>query len=81
MYASAHYEDVNGVLNQGAVYKYKLINGSWVKQNEVLTKTGFGTGDLFGFATATSNGWVLIGAPGRNQSTGEAFFIKFEVLE
>lgn len=76
MLASSHYEDVNGSINQGAVYRYKLSNGSWAIQSPVLTKTGFVTDDRFGYATATSGGWVIVSAPGRLQNTGEVFFIK-----
>jgi hypothetical protein len=76
MFVSAHFEDVNGATDQGAVYTYRLVNGSWVLQPTVFTRPGYISGEVFGFATAVSKGWLLIGAYGRNQGTGEAFFIK-----
>ncbi|MCU0336180.1 MAG: FG-GAP repeat protein [Chitinophagaceae bacterium] len=76
MFVSAHFEDVNGATDQGAVYTYRLVNGNWVLQPTVFTRPGFISNEVFGFSTAISKGWLLIGGYGRNQFTGEAFFIK-----
>ena len=57
---------------QGAVYIFKKLNGTWV-QSAKLTAVDGGMGDSFGTSVALSGSTLLIGAPYKSDGDGEAY--------
>lgn len=58
--------------NAGSAYVFTESGTGWTQQAE-LTAAAAASGDLFGSAVAISGTTVIVGAPGRNSSTGSAF--------
>jgi hypothetical protein len=58
--------------NTGGVYVFARSGTAWAQQGE-LTASDAAIGDTFGASMALSGTTVLIGAPGKNSSTGAAY--------
>ena len=69
----------NGKNGKGAAYVFGRHDQNWTRQRELLAKDG-ATGDDFGFSGALSDDGQtsLIGADGKNASTGAAYVIEID---
>lgn len=63
----------NGNANQGAVYVYVRSGTTWTQQ-QMLTASDGAVGDQFGYAVAVSGNNVVVGAAGKANVQGAAYF-------
>lgn len=59
----------------GAAYVIALNDGVWSEQQKVSPDDGE-LGDLFGYAVAAHDDWIVVGAPAKNDSTGKVYIYK-----
>jgi hypothetical protein len=58
--------------NTGAAYVFTGSGGTWTQQ-ATLTATDGAANDLFGYSVALSGSTAILGADGKNTSTGAAY--------
>jgi hypothetical protein len=77
----AYLADVNGKLNQGAVYVFRQSGGNWFEVKKLTASDGAAQ-DQFGYAVAVSadGGTILVGSPwddmGVHQDQGSVYVFK-----
>lgn len=79
MVVGAPFADIAGVLNQGAVYVFELVGGTWL-QVQKLTAADGTANDLFGWSVAIAGDRLVIGAEeanvGANDAQGAAYIFE-----
>jgi hypothetical protein len=67
----------NGKNGTGAAYVFGRHDRSWTQRAELLAKDG-AAGDDFGFAAANDGNVAVIGADGKNTSTGATYIFDID---
>jgi hypothetical protein len=70
----ARYEDPNNINNAGAAYIYvrNTSTGAWFEQQKIQAGDK-ATNDAFGYSVSLSGDYAIVGAYGKNSSTGAAY--------
>jgi len=58
-------KNINGVIDQGAVYVFARVGGTWIQQARLVAGDG-ATEDYFGGSVSISNNLLAVGAPQRD---------------
>lgn len=73
----AQFDGDNGITSGSAfIFNYDIKASNWVQQAKLLASDGVG-GDIFGWSTAISSNFAIVGAPGQDDiasGAGAAYF-------
>jgi len=67
----------NGANNIGAIYLYGFINNTWTFL-QTITASDSASGDAYGSCVAMYNEYIVVGAPNKGTTNGQAYILKKE---